>query len=119
MAFHSALSDLFATSQVDEAQLGAVLLVVTAMHPIHKQNGVTPRRTVIIVRACDLPILISEPDQIHDFQMILHLHLHQPFEDHRVIELLQPHSLGRLLQRIEQVDQLLVVNLEDGACYLI
>lgn len=94
LAFHSALSNLFATCQVDEAQLGSVLLVVTAMDSVHEQNGVAPRRTVIIVSAGDLPILVSKPDQIHDFQMILHLHLHQSLEYHRVIQFLQTYSFG-------------------------
>lgn len=85
LAFDSALPDLFTARQVDETQLCPVLLVVTAMDAIDEENGMAPRRAVIIVGAGDLPILVSEPYQIHHFQMILNLHLHQTLKNHRIV----------------------------------
>ena len=47
--------------------------------------------------------------------MILHFHFHQSLQYHCVVEFLQAHSFRGLLERVEQVDQLLVVDLQDGA----
>jgi hypothetical protein len=63
------------------------------MNSIDKENGVAPGRGVIIIRTRNFPIFVSKSDQIHNLVVVLHLHLHQPFQDYRLIDLLQPHSL--------------------------
>jgi len=82
------------------------------MRAINKQDSVTARRAIIIMGTGYLPILVSEPNEIHHLVMILHSHLHQSLKHHSIVHLLQTHPLG-LLQRIEQVYQFLVVYLKN------
>jgi hypothetical protein len=71
------------------------------MHSIDEENGVASRRAVIVIRTGYLAVLIPKSNQIHHFNVVLHLHLHQSLEDDSVVELLQSHALSGLLQGIE------------------
>jgi len=86
------------------------------MHAINKQNCMAPRRTVIIVCRSNFPIFIPKSNQIHHLQMVFHPHLHQPLQHNRIINLLQSDPIHRLLQRIKQIYQFLIINFQYRTC---
>ena len=57
-------------------------------------------------------VSVSEAYQFHHPLQTLHTHLHQSLQRHALSRLLDPHPLA-LLQRVEQIDQFLVVNLQN------
>ena len=73
------------------------------------------RGTIIVLSGGDLAISVAEADEVHDFMVVVHLHLHQSFEGNAVCCLLDLDVVRGLLEGVEEVNQLLVVDLEDGA----
>lgn len=67
---------------------------------------------------CNLAVSVSEPDEFHHLLQTLYTHFDQPFQRHTLGSLLYTHPFP-LLQRVEQINQLLVVNLQNWTSQLL